>query len=181
MRTLRSHFDAVMIGAGTLRAEKISPNADPPGAPQPLLVILTRSGDVPLENLLSPAREPLVLLPEGVPKHKVAILSSHTETRMIPVKTFLRSACELLFAERSVRALLLEGGPTLNHAFLREDITEELFLTLSPKLVGGPPTSPTILAGETLENPPPLELLFAHIASDRLFLRYGLRIRPTLM
>lgn len=172
MRSLRSRFDAVMIGAGTLRAEKISPNADPPEAPQPLPVILTNSGDVPLENLLSPAHTPLVILPEGVSKHEKGALSARTRT--IPNKDFLRSACELLIEEYSVRALLLEGGPTLNRAFLSEDLADELLLTLAPTLIGGYPDSLTILSGEFLKEPPRPELVSVYLASDRLFLRYSL-------
>jgi riboflavin biosynthesis pyrimidine reductase len=53
MRTLRSRADAVMVGGGTLRAEKLSLSleADEPG-PRPLAVILTNTGDVPLESNL---------------------------------------------------------------------------------------------------------------------------------
>ena len=37
---------------------------------------------------------------------------------------------------RGVRSLLCEGGPTLNRALLAAGVVDELFLTLSPLLVG---------------------------------------------
>lgn len=43
-------------------------------------------------------------------------------------------ACDSLFAVYSIRTLLLEGGPTLNQAFLRESLADELFLTISLEL-----------------------------------------------
>ena len=36
-----------------------------------------------------------------------------------------------------VRSLLCEGGPTLFGALLGEDLVDELFLSLAPKLTGG--------------------------------------------
>ena len=39
---------------------------------------------------------------------------------------------------RGVRALLCEGGPTLNSALLEAGVVDELFLTLSPMLSGEP-------------------------------------------
>lgn len=78
----------------------------------------------------------------------------------------------------SIRTLLLEGGPTLNQAFLRESLADELFLTESPMLLVGLSDSPTILSGEPLHDPPRPELLSVRLASGRLFLRYVLRYSP---
>jgi riboflavin biosynthesis pyrimidine reductase len=60
MRTLRSKVDAVMVGAGTLRAEKLSLGLDECSAgKQPLAVVVTATGDVSLEsNLVRQEGEP---------------------------------------------------------------------------------------------------------------------------
>ena len=53
MRTLRARADAVMVGAGTLRAERLTLGLDARAGPQPLAVIATTSGAIPLEaNLI---------------------------------------------------------------------------------------------------------------------------------
>ena len=50
---------------------------------------------------------------------------------------------------RGVRALLCEGGPTLNRALLGAGLVDELFLTLSPLLAGNA-EAPRIVEGEDL-------------------------------
>ncbi len=70
MRTLRSKVDAVMIGAGTLRAEKLSLGLDgPDGLPQPLAIIVTDSGEVPLDEhlIVEEGQEVLILLSDAAP------------------------------------------------------------------------------------------------------------------
>ena len=49
-------------------------------------------------------------------------------------------------AEDDVQSLLLEGGPTLAHAFLRADLIDKLVLFVAPKLVGGD-DAPPLFAG----------------------------------
>lgn len=41
-----------------------------------------------------------------------------------------------LYVERGVRRLLLEGGPSVNHAFFAADLVDYLYLTIVPHLVG---------------------------------------------
>jgi riboflavin biosynthesis pyrimidine reductase len=168
MRNLRSHADAVMIGANTLRAEKLSLGIDGPSdKPQPLAIIATTTGDVPLESnlLLGEGQEVLLLSPRELPGYRGGDLD-------------LGEALEILKAGYGVDVLLVEGGPTLNHALISRGLADELFLTLVPKLLGsGISESRTILDGGPLppETPAP-DLLSVHLAVDELFLRYALRI-----
>jgi riboflavin-specific deaminase-like protein len=181
MRNLRSHADAVMIGANTLRAEKLSLGFDDPSdKPQPLAVIVTRTGDVPLESnlILGEEQEVLLLSPRELPDY-----SSCGRVRRLPASedqsghVDLGEALEILKAEYGVDVLLVEGGPTLNHALISRGLADELFLTLAPKLLGsGISESRTILDGGPL--PPEIsspDLLSVHLAGNELFLRYGLR------
>ena len=189
MRNLRARADAVMIGAATLRAEKLSLGLDETASsPQPLAVIITNTGDVPLEsNLIKPERQRvLVLVPRDLPQKAVSRLRCQAggvirvaSTPGGPVD--LEAALRILKAEHRVNLLLVEGGPTLNHALISRHLADELFLTLAPKLLGGTTGAAiTILDGHPL--PPQtqrLELLSLHSASDELFLRYGLQPRRT--
>src|SRR3712207_7506098 len=70
MRTLRSRADAVMIGANTLRAERLSLGLDEPARPQPIAIIVTNTGDLPLESQLirHERQNDLVLVPEILPE-----------------------------------------------------------------------------------------------------------------
>jgi riboflavin biosynthesis pyrimidine reductase len=74
--------------------------------------------------------------------------------------------------ERGVRAVLLEGGPTLLAAMMEQRLVDELFLTVAPVLVGVA-GEPSILEG------PVGEPVFPHLVSafhdeGHLFLRYRL-------
>ena len=181
MRTLRSKADAVMIGANTLRAEKLSLGLDDPAESQPIAMILTNTGNLPLENHLirHEHQKVLVLVPESCPEEAVRRLRRRVVDVLHAPTTpggaiDLGEALRVLQAEHAVDLLLIEGGPTLNHALISRNLADELFLTLAPKLLGGTPgESPAILGGPALAARD-INLLSAHLAGDELFLRYCL-------
>jgi riboflavin-specific deaminase-like protein len=177
MRTLRSRSDAVMIGAGTLRAERLSLGLDDPSGRQPLAVIATKTGDVPLESnlIVGEHQEVLVITTQDAPKNLDDRLRESARVLRAPATPSgainLGEALEVLRARHSVEVLLVEGGPSLNHALISQNLADELFLTLAPKLLGG--TSYELLAGPALA-PIDAKLLSAHLAGSELFLRYAL-------
>ncbi len=188
MRTLRSRADAVMIGAGTLRAERLSLGLDASdGVPQPLAIIVSGSGDVPLEeNLIVPeGQQVLILLSDAAPKEVVERLGKLALVMPAPAGPTgvadLDGALRALKAERGVESLVVEGGPGLNHALISRNLVDELFLTVAPELLGGTAAQtltllggPEILAGDR----PALELLSIYLAESELFLRYALARSP---
>ena len=187
MRTLRSRADAVMIGAGTLRAEKLSLGVDPrDGVPQPLAIILTDTGNVPLREhlLVEGGQEVLILLSDAAPARVVERLRTLAPVMRAPADSTgavdLEKALLALEAERGVESLVVEGGPGLNHALVSRNLVDELFLTVAPELLGGTAAQTlTLLRGPTLPARPTLELLSIHVADDELFLRYSLSRTPS--
>ena len=192
MRTLRAHVDAVMVGAGTLRAEKlrldvpedISRERESRGLkPQPLAVVATMSGDVPLEkNLLGSSPDNLLILASPkLPQSRLAALSRVAAVEIMPDETgdpYLdpTDALKVLKKRHAVDVLLIEGGPTFNHALISSGLADELFFTLAPQLLGGEkPEALNILEGRPLiqktEQP---ELISIHLSGNELFLRYVL-------
>jgi riboflavin-specific deaminase-like protein len=181
MRTLRSKVDAVMIGANTLRAEKLSLGLDEPAGGQPLAVIATKTGDVPLtRNLIVGERqEVLVVTTQDAPKNLDDQLCESARVLRVPTTPSgainLAEALGVLKAEHAVEVLLVEGGPSLNHALISQNLADELFLTLAPKLLGGTLNEPlTILDGLALAPIVEVKLLSAHLADSELFVRYAL-------
>jgi 2,5-diamino-6-(ribosylamino)-4(3H)-pyrimidinone 5'-phosphate reductase len=184
MRTLRSKAGAVMIGANTLRAEKLTLGLDEVSSgSQPMAVIITKTGEVPLEtNLIAGERqEVLVVIPQGTPENTISRLRERVSVLQVPVSPSggvdLEMALEVLNTDRGVELLLVEGGPSLNYSLISQNLTDELFLTLAPKLIGSRRADAfTILEGGELPQPstPGLLLDSVHLFNDELYLRYKL-------
>ncbi len=178
---LRTHADALLFGSGTLRADGVGkgvPSALEPVrracglAAQPLLALLTASGDVPLTRAIfrAPART-VVFVAEHTPAEAVVRLRERATVRVAgaerpdPVEVM-----RVLRHEYGVRRLLCEGGPTLNGALLTAGLLDELFLTLAPTLLAG--DGPSLVAGPTLRPPTPLTLRSLYEHEGELYLRY---------
>jgi riboflavin biosynthesis pyrimidine reductase len=157
---LRSRFDAVMIGAGTMRAERYGPM-------EPLLVLVSGRLDLPWEApLFAESGEVLVFTAsEAEPPETTASLEVVRHEGAVN----LREALRYLRQERSIRALLSEGGPHL-HAQLQSDgLADDFFLTIAPKLSGG--EGPRILEGP-LPGVIGLELAWLLEDEGELYARY---------
>jgi 2,5-diamino-6-(ribosylamino)-4(3H)-pyrimidinone 5'-phosphate reductase len=194
MRSLRAHADAVMIGAGTLRAEKLTLAVPEDFAqarehrglePQPLAVVATATGDLPLqENLLEFSPDNLLIFASSeTPRERLVTLSSHASVEIVVKESSkpgrqldLEEALRILKKRYAVNVLLIEGGPALNHALVSSGLADELFLTLAPKLLGGErPDALSILEGPALtSHKKELNLISIHISGEELFLRYTL-------
>ena len=188
MRTLRSRADAVMIGAGTLRTERLSLGLDSTdGVPQPLAIIVTDTGDVPLEEqlIVEGGQEVLILLSDAAPQRVAERLRSLAPVMRAPAGSTgavdLEAALRALEAERGIESLVVEGGPALNHALISRQLVDDLFLTVAPELLGGTAAQTlTLLRGPEIpaRDRPVLELVSIHLAESELFLRYSLTRTP---
>lgn len=181
--SLRESVDAVMAGTNTLRVERYGRlikdpaarrrRADRGLAPEPLAVVASRTGQVPYEiPLFSEPEARIVEFTGGTAPRPVA--AQRELVSLSPEQAGLREVMKRLRTEWSVRTLLCEGGPTLFGALVAEDLIDELFLTVSPVLVGGE-TNPAILAGPPLPKPGRLELSSALEREGSLFLRFAFR------
>ena len=189
MRTLRSRADAVMIGGATVRAERLSLSLDAQDArPVPRAVILSRSGNLPLEsNLVRDNRQSvLVLLSDNADKSVERRLGRLAEIRRVPATESgaidVANALGILKNEYGIEVLLCEGGPTLIGALISANLADELFVTLAPVLVGAdtPKEPGTFLndrPGDPIGDPIPLRLISSQAAGHELFLRYSIAWR----
>jgi 2,5-diamino-6-(ribosylamino)-4(3H)-pyrimidinone 5'-phosphate reductase len=83
-------------------------------------------------------------------------------------------ALQWLRKEWNVKRLLCEGGGEINAALFREDLVDEFYLTLSPKIFGGR-NAPTMADGigmESLADATRLKLKSNRRIGDEMFLNY---------
>jgi len=181
---LREQVDAVLAGTNTLatenygrilgKEERRARRVASGRAPEPLTCIVTRSGSVPLDIPLFSEPEARVLLFTG------ADVDLGTSTAQVEVVSLdaaemtLTTAMRRLRADHGVRSVLCEGGPTLFGSLVHEELVDELFLTVGPKLAGGG-RGPTIAAGAELAEPRSLTLRWLLERHGSLFTRYSLR------
>lgn len=151
---LRCRFDAVMIGAGTMRVERYGrmvPDQqlrawrERVGLPHdPLAVIVSAGMDLPWDAPLFTSGGGRVLIltsSEARPPETVTRL----RTVQMPAIDLgegrsgvdLNAALHYLRKERGIRALLCEGGPHLHAQLQASGKVDDLFLTIGPTLSGG--------------------------------------------
>jgi riboflavin biosynthesis pyrimidine reductase len=198
MGLLRAFADAVLIGAGTLRAEprhlwtpaKIHPAAAADYAelrrqlgrpPEPLLVVVSATGDVPVEAAALEAGALILTSGEAAPAARRRIPAT---SRIVPIGSgggF--SAAETLAAVRAegVDVVLTEGGPHLIGTLVAGGFLDELFLTLSPVLAGRDRSRRRMGLLEGFTALPDAgrwgSLLSLRRAASLLFLRYDVGLR----
>jgi len=194
MHELRVHADAVINGASTLRISGSSPRVRDAGlkaqrkqrglAPQAMGVVVTRSGDLPLDApfFTSKDYDAVVVVVDTTPQERVSAISA-TGRHVITVPDRPDNGAEIVRTLRDrfgVRHLLCEGGPTLNQTFLLAEVADELFLTIAPWIVAGEENL-TAAEGAPFHRltMPRLRLLqyFHDQATDELFLRYAISYR----
>ena len=179
---LRTIADAVLVGPATVKAESYGDLAARPErrerrraaglAERPLAVLISRSGNIPWGAGLFAAPGQPVLIYAGADTRPPGEVAADVTVRRLESPT-PAAALEDLRAQHGVRVLLCEGGPSLLHSLLAEDLVDELFLTLVPVVVGDD-SQPRIASGGSLPGGPRgLDLRWVLRSGGELFLRYG--------
>lgn len=185
MDEIRADADAVLIGAGTLRAE------DPPvrirtakrrdervrrgESPHPVSVVLSRTMRLPLDGRYwkDDQVERIIATTEETPEDRVGPFIGKAEViRVGRDSVDLAGLCRILF-DRGIRRLLVEGGGEVNMAFFRAGLVDEVYVTLCPVVIGGR-NAPTAADGAGFESGhfPRLALVESRRVGDEFFLRY---------
>ncbi len=179
---LRARSDAVMIGAGTMRAERYGRliksveqrrrRARLGLAEDPLMVLVSGRLDLPWDAPLFTEGSGRVLVftvSEAEPPETA------TPVEVIRHEGFVNlvEALRHLRQERQIRALLCEGGPGLHGELEAGGMVDDLFLTIAPKLSGGV-DAPRIIEGK-LPAVAELERAWLREEDSELFARYRRR------
>lgn len=177
---LRARADAVMIGAGTMRAEnygRLLPNAqtrarrERVGLPHdPLAVIISNSMELPWDAGLFTCGVGRVLIFTAA-EEEPPPTATPTRVERHPDGVDLAAALRHLRIGRGIRGLLCEGGPRLHADLLAAGLVDELFVTIGAKLTGG--SGPGMVEGTLRGEPLELKLRWLLADGPELFARYA--------
>ena len=190
MRELRVHFDVVLNGAATFRASGTSARLNNPALEQwrfergmtasPIAAVLTRSGNLPPERRFfsDHSFEAIIYLSSAAPggtRDRLAALGRPVVE--VPEGDEVQAALQHMHTELGARRVLAEGGAVLNGALIRQNLADECFLTIAPKVIGGQVAHPAVQwpGVPTRSGIRQLKLLHAVPAeSGEVFFRYSI-------
>jgi diaminohydroxyphosphoribosylaminopyrimidine deaminase/5-amino-6-(5-phosphoribosylamino)uracil reductase len=133
----RSEVDAVLVGAGTARADDPALTARLPGGRDPVRVVLDTDLELPARLRLFRERSPAPTL----------VAHASAGRRRLPGVELVRcrrgaggvDLHDLLgkLAARGITQLLVEGGAAVHARFLAEELVDEVAVFVAPKILGG--------------------------------------------
>src|SRR5579859_5445524 len=194
MALLRACADAVLIGAGTLRAtpgHRWTPSHVYPDLassfdrlrrtlgrqPEPRLLVLTATGELDASHPAVVKGATVVTTPQiakslraRLPKSCDVIESGEAE---VDIKAAFRE-----LGSRGIKVVLTEGGPHVMGELITNGLLDEVFLTVSPVVAGrnGGGRLGMVGGSELLPSSGVWSILLSSRRhGDYLFLRYGLR------
>jgi riboflavin biosynthesis pyrimidine reductase len=198
MGLLRATSDAVLVGAGTVRASRTNswtPSDVHPAsasafatwrrelglvAAAPTTVIVTTSGALEARHIPSDPETPVILATTGsgarrlrrlplAPHVEIAALSEADSIPIGPLVSFLDG--------HGFRLVVSEGGPSVFGELLAARVVDEIFLTIAPQLAGRSTASERLSLVEHVALTPAApwgRLQSVMRSNNHLFLRYRL-------
>jgi len=177
---VRASVDAILIGAGTIRADnpRLLVNSPERRAARvaagqseyPLKVTVSGSGDLdPAANFWHTGGEKIVFTTDkGAERARALGLAAD----VVPLGPDLgwRRLLEHLHDARGVRRLMVEGGGTIHTQLLQQGLADELQLVLAPLFVGDP-DAPRLF-GPGAYQPGRLRLTETRRIEDVVLMRY---------
>jgi riboflavin biosynthesis pyrimidine reductase len=153
-----------------MRSEQASTEA-------PTLVVVTSGGELPGDHPALPGAVVITTAP-GARRLRERAIRCRDVIEVGDADDVPASAIVEHLRGRGHRRILTEGGPRLMGSMLDASAVEQLFLTISPKVLGRgggeerPPFSDDV---DLLDRTPDASLLSVRRSGDHLFLRYRLR------
>jgi riboflavin-specific deaminase-like protein len=185
MNELRARADAVIIGSGTLKVDgfpllvrnaELLEQRKRKGVPlQPLNVLISSTLKIPLNKKFfhHTGTKKIVFTGSSADKELVRKAAKLAEVVVLPTKAISPASVIDNLARRGIRRILLEGGGEVNFSFLKAALVDELFITVTPCIVGGA-YAPTVVDGKGFLRDAlvSLELISAKRIENEVFLRY---------
>jgi diaminohydroxyphosphoribosylaminopyrimidine deaminase / 5-amino-6-(5-phosphoribosylamino)uracil reductase len=151
---LRDHTDVIMVGIETVLKDnpRLTTRVEGGGGKDPIRVIVDSTARLPLDaNVIESSASAKIILAvtEKASQDKCRALQSRgVEILVLPSDQERVNLTALMreLASRSLAAVLVEGGGTLNFSLLEQSLIDKLFIFIAPLIIGGR-ESPTAFSG----------------------------------
>jgi len=178
LHKLRSKVDAILIGKNTLLQDDPLLTVRYTKGKNPTRIILDSKGTIPINSkIIKTSNEipTIIVVSKKISKinllklQKLPIEIITAGENSINLKLLLKK-----LSSKKIKTVLVEGGGTINWEFIKNDLFNELIITLSPFLIGGN-DSISFVEGEgfrKISNSPNLKLKSIKRLKNYLVLNY---------
>ena len=177
LHKLRSRVDAILIGKKTVKVDDPILTVRYVKGKNPIRIILDPLGSISSKyRIIKTAKQiPTIFVctnkitsknQKSLEKNSIDVIKMGSE---INLKKLL-----LMLSQKNIRTILLEGGGLTNWEFLRQNLIDEIHLTITPYLIGGR-DSVSLIGGagfSRISNSPKFGLKKVRRLEDELILQY---------
>ncbi len=143
----RALHSAIMVGAGTVRSDDPELTVRHFAGPNPLRVVPTSRGDIPLDSrLLNDGGATLVAVSDQAPDNVVAALAAKPNVEVVRCGATRVDLAQLMIvlSALGVRSMIAEGGSRLLHSLFEADMVSRIIIKHIP-VISGALDAPTYL------------------------------------
>ncbi len=141
LHKLRSKVDAILVGKNTVSRDNPLLTVRYTKGENPIRIILDSKGTISEKSkILQTSNEipTIIAVSKKISKsnfdklHKFPVEIISVGKNSVNIKLLLKK-----LSDRKIKTILVEGGGTVNWEFIKQNLFDELIITLSPFLIGG--------------------------------------------
>lgn len=141
LHKLRSKVDAILVGKNTVAVDDPLLTVRHTKGKNPIRIILDSKGTLSEKSKIlqtSNKIKTIIVISKKITKQNYNKLNKFpvelivTGENSVNIKSLLRK-----LSDKKIKTILVEGGGTINWEFIKQNIFDELIVTLSPFLIGG--------------------------------------------
>lgn len=175
---LRSNVDAILIGKRTMMIDDPSLTVRYVKGKNPIRIILDSTGSIKSNSkIIQRCRTipTIIAVSEKISEKNVARLQRYgLEVIKCGYKKINLKKLLCILKKKNIKKLLVEGGGTTNWSFFKDDLVDEIIVTLTPFILGGK-NAISLVEGDgfrKISQSCSLKLKNIHRLKNELVLRY---------
>jgi len=142
VQLLRKQYHSIMVGVQTVITDDPFLTCRIPNGVNPIRIICDTNLRIPLEcNILKTAKDvPTYIATSSEDLHKrerITSMGAHILSISLLGEHIDLQSLLIQLGSLGIDSILLEGGPTLNESFLSNNLVDDIYIYLAPKMFGG--------------------------------------------